>query len=51
MIKVEIPVLPTVSAKVSFTNFEMKDDISSSLFKIPKSFVHDPNRYLSIKIH
>lgn len=44
-VQVEIPVLPTVSAKVSFTNFEMKDDISSSLFKIPKSFVHDPNRF------
>ena len=42
--QVEIPVLPTVAAKVTFTNFQMKDDLASSLFKIPKQYNHDPNR-------
>jgi len=44
-LQVEIPVLPTVAAKVTFTNFQMKDDLASSLFKIPKQYNHDPNRF------
>ena len=43
-VKVNIPVLPTVSAKVTFTNFERKDDLKDDLFVIPPSYMLDPNR-------
>jgi len=44
-VQIDIPVLPTVSAKVTFTNFQVKDDLDNSLFTIPKHFVLDPNRF------
>ena len=39
-----VPVLPTVSAKVTFCNFEWRDDRSDELFLIPDSYILDPNR-------
>jgi len=43
--QVNIPVLPTVSAKVTFTNFERRDDIKDDLFSIPSTYKLDPNRF------
>ena len=47
-VKVDIPVLPTVSARVTFHDFEWKNDLDSlsdSLFDIPEGFVEDPARF------
>lgn len=45
-VKVEIPILPTVTAKITFQHFEFKNDISKSLFTIPKNYGEDPARFV-----
>ncbi|XP_064605134.1 ankyrin repeat domain-containing protein 13C-A-like [Liolophura sinensis] len=44
-VKIEIPVFPTVTAKVTFNEFEWKDDLPAAMFLIPRSFREDPNRF------
>ncbi|XP_074642886.1 ankyrin repeat domain-containing protein 13C-like [Tubulanus polymorphus] len=44
-VKIEIPVFPTVSAKITFQVFDYRDNISDSLFKIPSDYHEDPNRF------
>jgi len=44
-IQVNIPVLPTVSAKVTFTDFQWRDDLPDHLFTIPDDFREDPYRF------
>lgn len=44
-VKVEIPVLHTVTAKITFQKFEFRDNISPSLFEIPKNYVEDSRRF------
>jgi len=46
-IQVNIPVLPTVSAKVTFTDFMWLEDGSGDKdkFKIPEAYTHDPYRF------
>lgn len=43
-VKVEIPLLATVTAKITFQQFEFRDDIPKTLFVTPKSYVEDPTR-------
>lgn len=44
-VKVEIPILPTVTAKITFQQFEFRDDIPAELFRTPKDYVEDPTRF------
>merc|ERR1719334_2200623 len=46
-IQVNIPVLPTVSAKVTFTDFMWLEDGfgDKDKFKIPEEYTHDPYRF------
>jgi len=44
-IQVNIPVLPTVSAKVTFTDFKPRDNFRDSIFVVPKHFTLDPTRF------
>lgn len=44
-VKVEIPVLHTVTAKITFQKFEFRDNISPTLFEIPKHYVEDSRRF------
>lgn len=44
-VKVDIPVLPTVTAKVTFQKFEFRDDINADMFKIPDDYMEDPQRF------
>lgn len=44
-VKVEIPVLHTVTAKITFQKFEFRDNISPTLFEIPKNYVEDSRRF------
>ncbi|KAL0277151.1 UNVERIFIED_CONTAM: hypothetical protein PYX00_004527 [Menopon gallinae] len=44
-VKLDIPILPTVTAKITFQDFQFKDNISPSLFEIPSHYVEDPTRF------
>ncbi|XP_017781382.1 PREDICTED: ankyrin repeat domain-containing protein 13C [Nicrophorus vespilloides] len=44
-VKVEIPILPTVTAKITFQEFEFRDDIPKNLFTRPKDYIEDPTRF------
>ena len=35
----EVPLLPTISAKVTFQRFEWRDDLTTKFFRIPKRCV------------
>lgn len=39
-VKIEIPILPTISAKITFQKFEFRKDIPPELFEIPKDYVY-----------
>lgn len=43
-VKIDIPILPTVSAKITFQKFEFQDNISADLFEIPQHFTEDSMR-------
>lgn len=40
----DIPILPTVSAKITFQEFAFRDDIPDSYFEVPTKYREDPNR-------
>ena len=40
----DIPVVPTVTAKVSFQNFKKNLTINDDLFKIPSDYVEDADK-------
>ncbi|EJW79593.1 hypothetical protein WUBG_09499 [Wuchereria bancrofti] len=44
-VRIEIPILPTISAKVTFQKFMFRNDLTSKIFKIPKSYREDANRF------
>uniref|UniRef100_T1J1L4 Ankyrin repeat domain-containing protein n=1 Tax=Strigamia maritima TaxID=126957 RepID=T1J1L4_STRMM len=44
-VKIDIPILPTVTAKITFQEFCFKNDIPASLFEIPDDYRKDPNRF------
>ena len=48
-VKVDIPVLPTVSARVTFHDFEWKENadnrLSDDLFSVPTGYTEDPSRF------
>ncbi|XP_035698756.1 ankyrin repeat domain-containing protein 13C-like [Branchiostoma floridae] len=46
-VKIEIPVLPTITAKITFQDFQARDSdfYPESFFLIPNNFKEDPNRF------
>uniref|UniRef100_A0A914D2T3 Ankyrin repeat domain-containing protein 13C n=1 Tax=Acrobeloides nanus TaxID=290746 RepID=A0A914D2T3_9BILA len=44
-VRVEVPLLPTISAKVTFQRFEWRDDLTTKFFRIPKSYREDATRF------
>uniref|UniRef100_A0A0K0E5E9 ANK_REP_REGION domain-containing protein n=1 Tax=Strongyloides stercoralis TaxID=6248 RepID=A0A0K0E5E9_STRER len=42
---IEMPLLPTISANISFKNFQYRDDLPNNIFCIPKSYREDPTRF------
>ncbi|KAG8248501.1 Ankyrin repeat domain-containing protein 13C [Homalodisca vitripennis] len=40
----DIPILPTVTAKITFQEFAFRNDIRPELFEIPSHYVEDPTR-------
>lgn len=43
-VKVDIPILPTITTRVSFQDFEFQNNLPDSLFQIPKDFTENPGR-------
>lgn len=43
-VKLDIPILPTVTAKVTFQDFAFRSDIDPELFQIPSDYFEDPFR-------
>lgn len=44
-VKVDIPILPTITTRVNFQDFEFRDNLSDVLFQIPKDYTENPGRY------
>ncbi|XP_014235734.1 ankyrin repeat domain-containing protein 13C isoform X2 [Trichogramma pretiosum] len=44
-VKIDIPILPTVSAKITFQEFIFKNDICPDLFQVPTDYFEDPMRF------
>ncbi|GFO48140.1 ankyrin repeat domain-containing protein 13c, partial [Plakobranchus ocellatus] len=44
-VRIEIPVFPTITAKVTFTNFEWQEELSEDLFIIPPQYKEDRSRF------
>ncbi|GMT13736.1 hypothetical protein PFISCL1PPCAC_5033, partial [Pristionchus fissidentatus] len=44
-VRLEIPLLPTISAKVTFQRFQFMEDISEKMFRVPASYREDPSRF------
>ncbi|KAK4878130.1 hypothetical protein RN001_010636 [Aquatica leii] len=44
-VKVEIPILPTITAKVTFQHFEFRNNMNNDLFTTPKGYAEDPTRF------
>ncbi|XP_054158587.1 ankyrin repeat domain-containing protein 13C-like [Oppia nitens] len=44
-VKIDIPILPTVTARITFLLFELDDNIPDSLFEIPVDYREDCNRF------
>ncbi|XP_046750473.1 ankyrin repeat domain-containing protein 13C isoform X1 [Diprion similis] len=51
-VKIDIPILPTVTAKITFQEFVFRNDIQPELFQVPSDYFEDPMRgygaYLSM---
>jgi hypothetical protein len=44
-VKIEIPILPTITAKVTFQKFAFRDDLPDKYFSIPSDYEEKPNRF------
>lgn len=44
-VRIELPILPTVTACITFQDFNFNTEITDSLFEIPTDFMEDPNRF------
>ncbi|KXJ18332.1 ankyrin repeat domain-containing protein 13C-B [Exaiptasia diaphana] len=44
-VRIEIPVFPTITAKITFQDFKYCNDIPTSMFFIPRDYKEDPNRF------
>lgn len=47
-VKIDIPILPTVSARVTFQDFAFNDDMPLSLFEVPEDYKEDPTRFADL---
>ncbi|XP_076178793.1 ankyrin repeat domain-containing protein 13C isoform X2 [Ptiloglossa arizonensis] len=44
-VKIDIPILPTMTAKITFQEFAFRNDIDPQLFQIPSDYFEDPMRF------
>lgn len=44
-VKVDIPIVPTVTAKITFQEFRFVDDMDEELFRVPDDYIQDSSRF------
>ncbi|XP_022250697.1 ankyrin repeat domain-containing protein 13C-like isoform X2 [Limulus polyphemus] len=44
-VKIDIPILPTVTARITFQDFQFRNEVPDSLFEIPSNYQEDPGRF------
>ncbi|XP_021965283.1 ankyrin repeat domain-containing protein 13C [Folsomia candida] len=44
-VKIEIPILPTITAKITFQEFEFRDNLAEENFQIPSDYCEKRNRF------
>uniref|UniRef100_A0A914YFE4 Ankyrin repeat domain-containing protein 13C n=1 Tax=Panagrolaimus superbus TaxID=310955 RepID=A0A914YFE4_9BILA len=44
-VRLEIPLLPTITAKITFQKFQWCDNLSMKFFRVPRSYTEDTNRF------
>lgn len=44
-VKIDIPILPTVTAKITFQEFEFRENIPKEMFLTPSHYVENPSRF------
>jgi hypothetical protein len=44
-VKLELPIFPTVTAKVTFQKWQFRNDLSAKMFKIPSRYREDATRF------
>ncbi|KAI1290069.1 Ankyrin repeat domain-containing protein 13C [Halotydeus destructor] len=47
-VKIEIPILPTVTARITFHDFRFDDKLPESLFEIPVGYNENPSRFADL---
>lgn len=50
-IKLEIPLIPTVSANVTFQKFEWRNDFHSKFFTIPRDYFEEQESQKHLKLN
>ncbi|XP_032669495.1 ankyrin repeat domain-containing protein 13C isoform X2 [Odontomachus brunneus] len=43
-VKIDIPILPAINAKITFQEFAFRNDIDPNVFKVPEDYQEDPMR-------
>ncbi|XP_011494035.1 PREDICTED: ankyrin repeat domain-containing protein 13C [Ceratosolen solmsi marchali] len=43
-VKIDIPILPTIAAKITFQEFAFKNEMNPELFRVPSDYCEDPTR-------
>jgi hypothetical protein len=43
-VKIDIPILPTITAKITFQEFAFKNEMNPELFRVPSDYCEDPTR-------
>lgn len=43
-VKIDIPLLPAVTARITFQEFAFRNDIDPEVFRVPKDYQEDPMR-------
>jgi hypothetical protein len=43
-VKLEIPIFATISAKVTFQQFEWRNDLTNRMFMVPRSYKEDTGK-------
>uniref|UniRef100_A0AC34FCP6 Uncharacterized protein n=1 Tax=Panagrolaimus sp. ES5 TaxID=591445 RepID=A0AC34FCP6_9BILA len=44
-VRLEIPLLPTITAKITFQKFQWCDNLTMKFFRVPRSYAEDTNRF------
>ena len=44
-VRIEIPLLPTITAKITFQKFAFRSDLEPGLFEVPASYREDSSRF------